>query len=193
MPHWSKGSSSCFVPSCNQTHRVSAAEFCFNQSSPFMSEQRRGGRRQRIRQTPHKEVAFSQQHSQLKERKSSLSSVFKNVVFSLSEAVKAGPCSNFNCPYRSHTSLFFFFSFLCVLDIKKQKKRIRLKCLLVSMISQTMPTQTSALCLFSDCHALFVSLGNASTQIHTDSHGFVGSGGNEGWRMERSRWGGSPS
>lgn len=44
---------------------------------------------------------------------------------------------------------------------------IRLKCLLVSMISQTMPTQTSALCLFSDCHVLFVSPWNVSTHKHT--------------------------
>lgn len=44
-----------------------------------------------------------------------------------------------------------------------------------------MPTQTSALCLFSVCHALFVSPGNTSTHKH--SHSFVGSGGKK--RRER--------
>lgn len=71
----------------------------------------------------------------------------------------------------------FFFS-LCVLDMKKNIW-IRLKCLLVSMSSQTMPTQTSALCLFSDCHALFASLGE---RVNTNTHKltrFVGSEGKE--------------
>lgn len=78
---------------------------------------------------------------------------------------------------------FFFFSFLYDMKRKEKKKktRIRLKCLLVSIISQTMPTQTSALCLFSVCHALFVSPGNTSTHKH--SHSFVGSGGKK--RRER--------
>lgn len=77
-----------------------------NRSSSFMWERRRRrGRRWKISQAPHKEVAFSQQHSQFKGRRSSVSSAcFKNVVFSQFEVVKAGPCSNFN---RSHTSLFF--------------------------------------------------------------------------------------
>ncbi|KAI4820155.1 hypothetical protein KUCAC02_028141 [Chaenocephalus aceratus] len=49
------------------------------------------------------------------------------------------------------------------------------------MISQTMPTQTSALCLFSDCHALFVSLGTRQHKhTHTQTHSLFRSGGNEG-------------
>lgn len=125
------------------------------------------------RQTPHKEVAFSQLHSQLKEMKSSLSSAgFKNVVFWKWKLVHA----LISIVLIDLTQACFFFSLRTWYETNK--KRIRLKCLLVSMISQTMPTQTSALCSFSDCHALFVSLGNvSSTQTHTNSHSLVRSGG----------------
>lgn len=140
--------------------------------------------------TPQKEVAFSQQHSQLKEggRAKSLLLVFKNVVFSWFEVMKVGPCHNADHPFQSHPSLFFPF-FLCILDMKRRKKknRIRLKCLLLSMISETVPTQTSALCLFSDCHALFVFRCGTCQQTSTHTLAqFVGREWKEGeQRMER--------
>lgn len=163
-----------------------------NQSSSFMWERRRRrrGRRRKISQAPHKEVAFSQQHSQFKGRRSSVSSAcFKNVVFSLFEVVKAGPCSNFN---RSHTSLFFFS--LCVLDMTKKYSESDWSASLLVWSPRQLPTQTSALCLFSDCHALFASLGNASTQKHTDSHSLLEVKGrrSRGW-SGGSRWGNFPS
>ncbi len=147
-----------------------------------MSQQRRRGRRQRILQTPHKEVAFSQQHSQSKGRKSLnfLLLVFKSVVFSICEVVKAGPCSNIN-----HTSLLS--SFLCVLENKRKKKKetwIRLKCLLISIISQTMPTQTSALCFFPVMLCLFR---RGTRQQHTNTRRLAGFDGSEGKEEEDGR------
>lgn len=74
------------------------------------------------------------------------------------------------------TQAFFFFPLRTWYE---KKIWIGLKCLLVSMSSQTMPTQISALCLFSDCHALFASLGE---RVNTNTHKltwFVGSEGKE--------------
>lgn len=116
MPHKSKGSSSCFVSKCNQkTRGISSYERCNFLES--MGERSMRGRTQRTLQAPHKEVAFSQQHSQSKEKSPLSSDCFKNVLLSLYEIVNAGPCSNSDHSYWSHTGLFFF---ICILDIKKK-------------------------------------------------------------------------
>lgn len=113
MPHKSKGSSSCFcVQPWSKSQGISSLRgrfilcefYCHSCQSRGGEEDTRGSRKK----NHTKEVAFSQQHSQLKGRRSSISSAcFKNVVFSL----LAGPCRNLNRPYESHASLFFFFFF----------------------------------------------------------------------------------
>lgn len=82
-----------------------------------------------------------------------------------------GPCSTPYLPYRSHLSP------ICVLvsantwyERKKEKTKrpgIRRKCLLC-LDAETMPTQTSALCFSSGCHALVCLSGKyRRTNLHT--------------------------
>ena len=179
MPHESKGSSSCFVFKHirrRHSYMYLIILVLFNGPSSRKTPEDPANTTQRSGL-----LAAAQPMKRGEELRLSLVLVFKNVLFSPYEVLEAAPCSNFNPSYNLMRSCCFF---LCTW-YEKKKIWIRLKCLLVSTISRTMPTQKSALCLFSDCHTLFVSLGNASTQIHTDSHGLLCEG--EG-RMQGGSW-----
>lgn len=124
MPHKSKGSSSCFVSSTGyqQLHeRLILSEFYLidavhSGQSLQGEEDTRGPRKHTTQRSgllaaaqPIKKGGIAQ----------SLLLVFKNVVCSWLEVVKAGPCSNFNLPYQSRKPVFF--SFLCIHDMKRRK------------------------------------------------------------------------
>jgi len=153
-----------------------------------MSEQRRRGRRQRIPQTPHKEVSFSQQHKHLKERKSSFSSAcFKNVVFSFCEVVKAGPSSNLNRPCGSHqaSSLFLFFFFYSLHTLMWKKENLNQT--EVPPRSHDLPDNAHTdirTLLFSDSCSVCL----AGERVNTNTHRLTP------FRKDgKDRWGNSPS
>lgn len=205
MPHKSKGSSSRFVSKTQGVNSfMKVCELCFlgvvhSCPSGRGGEEDAGGSRKKTKtnkKTPHKEVAFSQQHSQLKNGgRARPLLVSKNVVFSLFEKANAGQCSNSNLPYQSHASLLLFlsptlsFSFLCVPDTKR-RRRISESDWSASLLAwsprQCPHTRHQHFVYSPTCHALFVSPGNASTHKHTaDSHSLLEVEGRVEERMER--------
>lgn len=126
MPHNTKGTSSL---SCFQ-NRVSAAIWkayliwiLFNRCSSFRSEPSMRGRHPKDpANTPYKEVAFSQQHSQLqREEQLNLFSLFLRMWY-FPDVREWKLVHAVILIFLTNLTWACFFSFLCIVDAKREKK-----------------------------------------------------------------------